>query len=129
MPTRRQPTARPAEDPEREERIELEIVVDCYNDSERASGWFCYLQDRLACPFEAECIEPTPASPLLPGERVTVLELLDPDETEGAFFASIQWQGREMAIPLSRLRALNASPETTEALADWHYWVSRGYEF
>ena len=129
MPARRTSSSRPAEDPGREERIEMEIVVDCYNDSERASGWFCYLQDRLACPFEAECIEQTPASPLLPGERVTVLGILDPDETEGAFLASIVWQGREMAIPLSQLRALNASPETTEALADWHYWVSRGYEF
>ena len=49
MPTRRHPTARPAEDPGREERIEMEIVVDCYNDSERATGWFCYLEDRLAC--------------------------------------------------------------------------------
>jgi chromosome partitioning protein len=30
-------------DQAREERIEIEIVVDCYNESERYSAWICYL--------------------------------------------------------------------------------------
>jgi hypothetical protein len=37
-------------DQAREERIEIEIVVDCYNESERYSAWICYLEqaDRAA---------------------------------------------------------------------------------
>ena len=38
-------------DQAREERIEIEIVVDCYNESERYSAWICYLEDKLEFPF------------------------------------------------------------------------------
>lgn len=34
-------------DEKREERIAMEIIVDCYNESEAWSGWWCYLDDRL----------------------------------------------------------------------------------
>ena len=27
----------------REHRIDMEIVVDCYNEDERAMGWYCHL--------------------------------------------------------------------------------------
>ena len=43
-------------DQSREERIQMEIVVDCYNESERYSGWICYLEERLEFPFRARCI-------------------------------------------------------------------------
>lgn len=38
-------------DPEREERITMEIIVDCYDESERAMGWYYYLQDKLHSTF------------------------------------------------------------------------------
>ena len=38
-------------DQAREERIEIEIVVDCYNESERYSAWICYLEDKLEFPL------------------------------------------------------------------------------
>ena len=31
----------------------MEVVVDAYNESERAMGWYCYLEERLKCPFKA----------------------------------------------------------------------------
>lgn len=37
-----------------ENRIEMEIVVDAYDESERAMGWYYYLQDNLNVPFKAE---------------------------------------------------------------------------
>jgi hypothetical protein len=40
-----------------ENRIEIEIVVDAYDESERAMGWYYCLQDNLAMPFKAECIQ------------------------------------------------------------------------
>ena len=36
----------------RERRIEMEIVVDAYNESERALGWYYYLEERLKFPFK-----------------------------------------------------------------------------
>jgi hypothetical protein len=34
----------PKRDEEREERISMEIIVDCYNETEAWSGWWCYLK-------------------------------------------------------------------------------------
>ena len=44
------------ESPEREERIEMEIVVDAYGAEERAMGWYYYLEDTLAFPFSAVAV-------------------------------------------------------------------------
>ena len=39
------------EDKAREDRIIFDIVVDAYDDTERAMGWYYYLQDELRTPF------------------------------------------------------------------------------
>jgi hypothetical protein len=77
-----------------EERIANEVTVDAYGSEEVMVGWLTYLQDNLACPFEAECIEEMKISPLRKGENVTVLELIDEDENLGGdFFVRIEWMG------------------------------------
>lgn len=43
--------AKPKIDKSREERIDEEIIVDCYGEAERAMGWYYYLEDRLEFPF------------------------------------------------------------------------------
>ncbi|MBO9496731.1 hypothetical protein J7438_21970 [Thalassotalea sp. G20_0] len=55
-----------------EERIYNDIVVDCYDELERSTGWHCYLDDRLAFPFDAECCQELTVSPLKMKERVVV---------------------------------------------------------
>ena len=40
-------------DPEREQRITYEIVVDCYGEFEVAVGWFTHLEEHLPFPFQA----------------------------------------------------------------------------
>jgi hypothetical protein len=117
-------------DPAREERIADEITVDANGEDEVMMGWLTYLQDNLACPFEAECIEEMKISPLLEGEKVTVLELLDDDEYLGGdFFVRIEWMGRKMGVPLTQLKPLKVSKETKQAIEDWQYWKARGYLF
>jgi hypothetical protein len=32
------------------------------------------------------------------------------------------------SVPLYEIEAIDADPETQEAIADWHYWVDRGNE-
>ena len=34
-----------------------------------------------------------------------------------------------MAVPLSQLEPIAADRPTKEAVADWHYWLRRGYKF
>ncbi len=43
----------PGRDQDREYRITMKIVVDAYDEYERAMGWYCYIQDKLDFPFTA----------------------------------------------------------------------------
>jgi len=37
-------------------------------------------------------------------------------------------QDRQLAVPLMQLEGIRVDEETRQAIEDWHYWVSRGYE-
>lgn len=113
----------------REHRIDMEIVVDAYDEEERAMGWFSYLEDTLQFPFKAQVIAKRLTSPLKKGETVQVEDLASGDECEHEMFVEITWQGRKLAVPLSQLKPLKVDSETREAIEDWHYWVVQGYEF
>ena len=41
----------------------------------------------------------------------------------------IRWHGRNVAVPLSQLTAIDADESTLEAIGDWHYWLAQGYCF
>lgn len=108
----------------------MEIVVDCYNDSERYSGWMCHLEDKLKFPFRARCVAPRKLSPLKAGEEVEVLGMLDEDWDEPSeILVKARWQGRELGLPLAQLEGIEVGAETAEVIADWHYWCARGYHF
>jgi hypothetical protein len=80
-------------DKAREERIQNEIVVDCYNESERFGGWYCYLEEKLKFPFSALCVATSPVSPLKRGEQVEVIGMLDDERHEpGEISVRILWQ-------------------------------------
>lgn len=121
--------AKPKEDKAREERIDMEIVVDAYGEEERVQGWLNYLEDKLDFPFRAKCIAKRSVSPLRVGEEVEVLGMLDDDETLHGMFVQIEWQDRKMGVPLVQLEAIDADEATEEAIADWHYWVAQGHQF
>lgn len=117
------------EDKAREQRIEMEIVVDAYNADERSMGWYCYLDEQLKFPFKARCKSKREISPLRVGEEVDVVGMALEDECESEMFVRIRWRGAKLAVPLSQLEPLAADPKTKQAVADWHYWLGRGYEF
>ena len=45
--------ARVKENKTRERRIEMEVVVDAYNESERAMGWYYYLRREAKVPLQS----------------------------------------------------------------------------
>ena len=129
-------------DPIREERITMEIVVDAYDEYERAMSWHCYLQDTLTFPFQAICTEKRATSPLQVRKEVTVIGMPDAEECEDEMFVYVRWPQEPgddsdetddddgLAVPLSQLQPLpEVDEETAEAVADWHYWVEHGYTF
>ncbi len=120
----------PKRDEAREDRITMEIVVDAYNEDERAIGWYCYLGDTLNFPFLTRCIKERPISPLRVGDEVEVIGMAPADECEKEMFVMTPREhNRTLAIPLSQLEVVHGDEDTKQAVEDWHYWVEMGYEF
>ena len=117
------------EDPKREQRIDMEIVVDAYDECERAMGWYYHLEDHLRFPFAATCICRRATSPLKVKDKVEVLEMAPEDECEHEMFVMIRWDKEDLAVPLSQLKPIDVNVETSQVVDDWHYWVARGYRF
>jgi Calcium binding len=113
----------------REHRIDMEVVVDAYDEQERAMGWYNYLEDKLAFPFQAWCIGEKRSSPLQQGEVVAVTGMAPEEDCEHDMLVDVEWQGRCLAVPLSQLEGVAVNEATQEAIGDWHYWVARGYQF
>jgi hypothetical protein len=114
-------------DESREERIEMEIIVDAYNEEEQAMGWYYYLDGKLNFPFKAKWINRKGQS-----EEVEVLEMSPEDDCGKDMFVEVLYREGEaedvFSVPLYEIEAIDADPETQEAIADWHYWVERGNE-
>ena len=116
-------------DPVREDRIDNEAIVDAYDESEKALGWYYYLEGKLQFPFRAKCINKRETSPLTKNEKVQVERMAPEEECEKEMFVNVTWQGRNLAVPLAQLEGIKVDDETQEAIEDWHYWIARGYQF
>lgn len=117
-----------AKDETREQRIAMEAVVDAYGSSERAMGWYYYLDGKMKVPFKARCRSARPISVLKVKEEVEVLGMAPEEECEREMFVWVRRAGERTAVPLAQLKALSKDRDTQEAVGDWLYWVDRGYE-
>lgn len=116
------------QDKEREARIAMEAVVDAYGEEERASGWYYYLEEKLAFPFRAKCISRQMISPLIVSDEVEVVAM-ELEESEHEMFVQVRWSERDFAVPFSQLYPIEPDVQSQEAIEDWHYWVARNYIF
>lgn len=116
-------------DDKREYRIKTEAVVEENSPAEQAMDWCYYLEDRLTFPFTAECQQERKGYPLRPGEQVQVLQMAAVDECMQEMCVEIERGEQVLVVPLVLLKPVAADPTTQEAVADWHYWVGRGYHF
>lgn len=107
----------------------MAIIVDAYDRHERVLGWYTYLKDTIRFPFDARCIEEREVSPLEEGEDVPVVCMSSIDASQSEMFVTIEWMDRELGVPLAQLEPVDADSDTEQAVADWHYWVGRGYMF
>lgn len=120
----------PEKDPARENRIHDEIIVDANGPEEQAMGWYYYLQDTIQFPFTARCIEERSISVLRIGDEIEILGMAPESECEHEMFVETRWERRNLAIPLSQIEPIRATdPASRQAVADWHYWIARGYTF
>lgn len=90
-------------------------------------SWYYYLESKIRFPFHAKCLAARVVSPLRIGESVEVVRMAPDDVCEHNMLVMIRWQGRNVAVPLSQLTAIDPDELTAEAIGDWHYWVAQGY--
>ena len=117
------------EDSDRENRILFEVVVDAYDETERAMGWYYYLQDTLRVPFKATCRSSRATSPLEVGRKTEVIGMAAEDDCMHEVFVVVKYGKSKLAVPLAQLECKAADEKTLQAVEDWHYWVARGNEY
>ncbi len=122
--TKRVPT-----DSEREHRILYEAVVDCYNETERATGWYYYLERALSFPFKARCQSVRNTSPLAVGDVVHVASLADEEDCMNEVMVNVEYGQGTLSVPLAQLTCITRRKSTLRGVGDWHYWVARGYSY
>jgi Calcium binding len=98
---------KPAKDRIRKERIRNEVIVDAYGPQEQAMGWYYYLDGKMRFPFQARCAVTRTVSPLRKGETVEVRRMAPEEACSSDMLVLIRWQGRNLAVPLSQLAAVD----------------------
>lgn len=107
----------------RDKRIEMEAIVDAYDEGEQILGWQAYLSQKLHFPFTARCIEQQASSPLKVGDEVEVVGMPLNGKRVSGMFVLIKWQGVQFSVSLSQLEGVKVDAKTQQAIEDWHYWV------
>lgn len=120
-------------DESRESRIATEVAVDGRTDEEQANNWYYYLESKLSFPFKAKWKSQGRKLTPTEGAEVEVLEMSSEEDcTEDIFVEVLYREGKTkdvFSVPLSDLEPIMADSATTEAIADWNYWVNKGYQF
>lgn len=119
----------PKENKEREDRIINEVIVDAYNEEERAMGWYYYAADNIKFPFKARCVSKRSTSPLKVGKIVEVVGIAAADDCDRELMVLVKGEGESLAVPLSQLEPSAMTGMTRQVLSDWRYWVDRGYSY
>ena len=90
-----------------------EATVDCYNESEQATGWFTLIDENLATPFETVVF----------GVTVTV-ERIDLDDHER--IVAICSRGRDrQSLPICDVPLPTPRPEGSEWIEAYRQWSAQ----
>ena len=109
-------------DEPREQRI-AQIVGGSDDEYARRSAWHGYLDDHLRFPFAATCRS-------VSREPVDVIDLSCIDDWDDEVLVALGGSKSGHDVPLSAVQPTDAAEAPTrQAIADWHYWVRRGYHF
>ncbi|WP_066376844.1 calcium-binding protein [Anabaena sp. CA = ATCC 33047] len=120
-------------DETRENRIATEILVDAEDKEDRAMGWYYYLDDTLDFPFMAKWKKKSRKTSTIEEKPVEVLGMAPEDDCLKDMYVEVAYIGGKdddvYSAKLSDIEAIDVDAETQEAIADWMYWLARGYKF
>lgn len=125
------------EDSVREDRILFDIVVDAYDETERALGWYYDLEQEITFPFAARIKHGFDnvggpvhhESPLREGDSVSVVGLAREDACMSSIMVVVEHHQAPLLVPLARIECYASDEATLQAVSDWYDWCARGYEF
>ncbi|MEM6822733.1 MAG: calcium-binding protein [Verrucomicrobiota bacterium] len=104
--------------------ITYDVIVDCYNETEQAMGWYYYLQDHLLFPFEA-CIIDDPDLPFS-GAKVTVIALASEEAcSNGIYIIAKNKSDCKMILQLEHIRSDELEKDTPNPISLWKYWIAQ----
>lgn len=112
-------------EPEREERIRNEIIVDAYGDEEVISSWYYYLDEMLHFPFTA-MVHTHQSALTSSASKVVMREMAD--MARCGYWQ--MWVRGTLSILkdtplhffLSDITEIEEDEERVMALQDWNYW-------
>jgi hypothetical protein len=110
-------------DPDREDRILNEVIVDCYDEEEEETSWFYYLNDEVSYPFSA-VVRLSKKGGQTEEKTVEVVEMDPEAENGGTLRMGITEPGQKRVqyIPLSDFVKADTTDDNLQALNDWLYW-------
>lgn len=92
------------------DELVAEATVDCYGESELATGWLTVIEDGLRVPFQTRFL----------GVDVTVKRV--DSERDGAIVALCAREGEEQAVPILGLPLPSPAPKGAEWIEAYRYW-------
>ena len=121
------------QDENREHRIKTEIIVDAEDIKDKAMGWYNYLDDNLNVPFMAKLKKESSKTSVVEEKKIEVIGMAPDDECLKDMYVEVVYpHGQDedlFTVKLADLVAIDTDAVTKEAIADWHYWLARGYNF
>jgi hypothetical protein len=117
-------------DPVREDRIEMTIVVDAYGRDETMLGWFYSLEMALDGKYvRCRCQKTRSMSPLKVDDEVEIIGMPPEEDCEGEMFVMVNHSDKKIAVPLSQLQPTEGDRDAVTIIEDWLYWCLMGYDF
>lgn len=122
------------EDKYRREKIDMELICDCYNDEEIFRGWESYMDEKIVYPFEAKIIKASSSKIPVGGiVLVTYVDCIDlfgtvdwlKDSSHTIDDVEVQWNDEGYYVNIEDLEPVNKNISTIEAIKDWNFWLEK----
>ena len=111
-----------------QERIDNEVIVDCYNDIEIRLGWFTHMENWLQFPFSA-FTEIKKRDGSFERKKVDVLRMASDENFGQDIMLEAAYTEYIFLVPMLKLIDIQAEEETMEAIEDWQYWRKKNQYF
>lgn len=95
------------------EKIIEEATVDCHDEYEQISGWFCVLEENIPAPCKCSI-----------GKEIASLEKIDMNNSSSEIFGYIKLNKTKIRVPIEDI--LLEDPNLMKYIEAYRYWRKHG---